>query len=765
MSRGKKGGRKPGPHSIRRSSDDESPGEHKRGRKGGGRSGRGSGRNRTGGGANGAQQQAADGGGAAAATPEATSDPATLSTGRILLFAFACAVWAGIIEQIPIYLAPYAHVLVRVSTQHVWMTPLADVLFFGVVALILLVAGRFWPRLRRRGTVVGVFLGMTALALGLVIERIYPLAVLVLAIGIGIQAARMARRPARHRLWTPAVALVGLLFVLGSTARTEWQQRKWTNSWLAWLPQAPAGSPNVLLLIMDTVRGASLSFVNNFGHAGDWPIVNTPVMDSLAAQSMVFTRAIAPAPWTLPSHASMFTGQWPVRLWGQSHLGAEWSRGLDNRYPTVADVLSRAGYVTGGFVGNLVFTSHGTGLARGFLHYDDYPVNLGQTILSCSIGRHLAGSTRLRRWIGYQRVLNAKPAGDVADEFLKWEGKQKGHPFFAFLNFFDAHEPYFPPDSVREAMPRGSHWNDYDHFVGLLTGAGAMRHDPWLMDHSERAAHAAGYAVGIQHIDRVIGRILRELDRRGVLNNTIVILTSDHGEQLGEHDLFDHNNSLYRIVLHVPLVIHDPRSDLVEGHVDRVVSLRNVGATILDMVGVNPAANNIGGRSLARFWAGKVDSAAALAANQLAADTGAPDASPTVGEDAEAGTGDAQQAPKPLHLTGAIPDQAPDTAFSNVDRGSDNNAWFPISWGPAMYSLMDSTYHYIVNGDGSEELYDVRQDPAELHNLAYDAAMRPIVLRFRAGIRTLAPRPPSFQPGPVQHPSPPKPRRSAAAGE
>ncbi|MEJ2185839.1 MAG: sulfatase [Gemmatimonadota bacterium] len=653
--------------------------------------------------------------------------------------------WAGIIEQIPMFMAPYANVLVRVSYQHVWMTPLADVLFFGLVALVLLAVGRFWPVLRRRGVVVGVFLGLTALALGLVIERIYPLAVLALAIGIGIQAGRMARGPVRRRLWTPAVAVVGLLFVLGSTARTEWQLRSWKNTWLAWLPHAPAGAPNVLLLIMDTVRGASMSFVDNFGQAGDWPVVQTPVMDSLAARSTVFTRAIAPAPWTLPSHASMFTGQWPVQLWpGENQLGAEWSRGLDNRYPTVADVLSRAGYLTGGFVGNLTFTSHGTGLARGFLHYEDYPVSLGQTILSSSIGRHLAGSTRLRRWIGYQKVLNAKTSDDVADEFLRWQAKQTGHPFFAFLNFFDAHEPYFPPDSVRQAMPKGSHWNDYNHFAGLLTGAGALRADPWLMDDAERAAHAAGYAAGIRTIDGTIGRILRQLDRRGVLKNTIVIVTSDHGEQLGEHRLFDHNNSLYRVVLHVPLIIHDPRSSLVEGRVNQVVSLRNIGATILDMVGVNPSANGIGGRSLARFWAGRVDSANAAGVAGAA--------------------GAAQAARTALHLTGAMPDLAPDTAFTNVDRGSDNNAWFPISWGPSMYSLVDSTYHYVVNGDGSEELYNVRQDPAELHNLAYDAAMKPIVLRFRAGLRGFAPRLPRFQPGPVQHPSAPKPRGSARAG-
>ncbi len=736
MSRGKKGGRKPGPRSVRRAQGARSA-DREPGRKGENRSGPDAAADTPK--APGAGRSGGDVG------PDASPEgPATLSAGRILLFAFACAIWAGIIEQIPIFVAAYAHVLVRVSAQHEWMTPLADVLFFGLVAVILLVAGRVWPVLRRRSVVVGVFIGLFALALGLVIERIYPLAVLVLAIGIGVQAARMARAPVRRRQWTPAVALVGLLFVVGSTARTEWQERKWTDTWLAWLPQAPAGAPNVLLLIMDTVRGASLSFVNNFGRAGDWPIVDTPVMDSLAARSEVFTRAIAPAPWTLPSHASMFTGQWPVQLWpGKSNLGAEWSRGLDNRYPTVADILSRAGYLTGGFVGNLTFTSHGTGLARGFLRYEDYPVSLGQTILSCSIGRRLAGSTRLRRWIGYQHVLNAKPAGVVADEFLRWQARQTGHPFFAFLNFFDAHEPYFPPDSVREAMPRGSHWDDYDHFAGLVEGAGAMRANPWLMDPAERAAHAAGYASGIRTIDHTIGRILRELDRRGVLNNTIVIVTSDHGEQLGEHSLYDHNNSLYRVVLHVPLIIHDPRSNLVEGRVNQVVSLRNIGATILDMVGVNPAASGIGGRSLARFWAGKVDSANAA------------------GPDAAV----AMQAPSmALHVTGTAPDLAPDTAFTNVDRGSESEAWFPINWGPSMYSLVDSTYHYIVNGDGSEELYNVRQDPAELHNLAYDDAAKPVVLRFRSSVRGLAPRLPQFQPGPVQHASAPKPRGSAEAG-
>jgi arylsulfatase A-like enzyme len=631
---------------------------------------------------------------------------------RVLLLALAAGVWTGLLEEIPILVAPYGHVVVRLGRDFVWMTPLGDVLSFLAAATLLLALGRRWPRATARPAVVGTFAGLCTLSLGLVPERLYPAAVLVLAVGVGVQAHRMTRGPARRPRLAPRLALGGVLLVALLTARMEWGRWVWRKYWMSSLPVPTAAAPNVLLLILDTVRGASLDFLDHPATASDVPPVHTPVLDSLAGESVVFTRAIAPSPWTLPSHASMFTGAWPTSLWGRSRLGAEWMQGLGPAHPVVAEALARHGYLTGGFVGNLTFTSAGTGLDRGFLEYEDYPVSLGQTVLSTALGRRLAGSTWLRSVTGWHELLDRKDAREVADEFLGWQASDaaEGRPWFAFVNFFDAHEPYFPPDSVKRAMPRGSHWDDFVHFAGLLTGSGALRREKWAMDPAERAAHAAGYNAGILRIDTEIGRMLTALERRGALENTVVLIASDHGEQLGEHDLYDHNNSLYMQALHVPLIVHDPRAPAAVARVGRVVSLRDVGATLLTLAGIDPAREGIGGRSLSRYWAGADSGRAAAGA---------------------------------------------DTAFASLSRGSDNRPWYPVSWGPSMYSLVDSSYHYVLNGDGSEELYDTHWDPAERRNLVGGGAAKGVVDGFRRTLGSLVSGLPAFQEGPVAHPGPP----------
>jgi arylsulfatase A-like enzyme len=652
---------------------------------------------------------------ASAPAEAAPVDAGPLSWGRIVLMAVAAGVWTGLIEEIPPLLAPYGHVVVRLGRDFIWMTPLGDIVYFLLAAGALLALGRRWPRARARSVVVAVFAGLCTLELGLVPERLYAVAILVLAVGVGLQVHRLVKNPPRHRRLMPATALVGVLLVGGMTARMEWGEWVWNRYWMAGLPTARAGAPNVLLIILDTVRGASLDFVDPAGAASDFPPAHTPVMDSLAASSVNFTKAIAASPWTLPSHASMFTGAWPIQLWGERSQGGEWMRALPPRHPVVAEALARHGYLTAGFVGNLTFTVTGTGLARGFLVYEDFPVSVGQAILCTALGRRLAGSTTLRRIIGYHELLNRKDAKKVTDEFLGWERTHGtgDHPWFVFLNYFDAHEPYFPPDSVKRTMPPGSHWDNFTHFADLLNGTGAFITDKWKMDPAERHAHAAGYAAAITHEDEQVGRILATLKRRGVLDNTIVVIAGDHGEQLGEHNLYNHPNSLYMQTVHVPLIVDDPRpGHALAAQVNQVVSLRDVGATLLNVAGVDPAREGIGGRSLSRFW--------------------------TMSDSAGPGQ-----------------DTVGDTIFSSVSRGSDREPWYPANWGPEMYSLMDSTYEYIRNGDGTEELYNIRQDPAELRDLVDQPRQAPVLEHFRIMLHALVSRVPQVPQKPVEHPKAP----------
>lgn len=641
---------------------------------------------------------------------------------RLLLSILAFAAWIGIAEIAASYILPMGGHTVRLGRHFVWMTPLSHLLFLVPLGLVLGTAGRWRERVRSRPLVMGVLAGWTVLALGLLLERLHPLAVLVLAAGVGSQVARMTRPRPRHRLVLPVIAGAGLLLVLGLTLRTELRERQLVEYRTAGAPTPPPGSPNILLIILDTVRSASLSFMDDLAPASEWEPVRAPAMEALAERSVLFTRAIAPSPWTLPSHASMFTGHWPHRIWGDRPLGSGWPEVLRPEFPTVAEALWRYGYATGGFIGNVVFASAATGLDRGFVTYRDYPVSLGQVVLSSGIGRALAGAELWRRAVDYYDPVNRKDAHFVADEFLRWQSAQRDRPFFAFLNFFDAHEPYPPPDSVRRTLSPGARWNDFTRNVGLLTGSTAWRTEKWGMDREEQRAHATGYHAGILETDEAIGRILQVLEERETLENTVVIVAGDHGEHLGEHGLYGHGNSLYLPLLHVPLMIRDPRRGDGGLRVGRVVSLRHMAATILDLVGLSAGRYLIPGTSLARYWqAGRAASGAVPSS---------PDGSTTI---------------------------PPDQAFALLTFRDVEETWYPVWQGPVMYSLVDSSHHYILNGDGVEELYDLRTDPAEEKNLAGNAGEAALLESFRETLSSLAHQLPEMRREAGGRPTPPEP--------
>jgi hypothetical protein len=143
------------------------------------------------------------------------------------------------------------------------------------------------------------------------------------------------------------------------------------------LPPAAEGVPNVLLLVLDTVRAASLSLYG-------YPRPTTPNLEKWAAKGVVFERAIAPAPWTLPSHGSLFTGRHPQELSGE-HLVP-----LNEEQPTLAEALRDAGYATAGFAANPTYTTRASGLARGFARYEDFPITWGRFLISSWLSRMIS---------------------------------------------------------------------------------------------------------------------------------------------------------------------------------------------------------------------------------------------------------------------------------------------------------------------------------------------------------------------------------------
>lgn len=416
---------------------------------------------------------------------------------------------------------------------------------------------------------------------------------------------------------------------------------------LAEMPPAPAAAPNILLIVLDTVRAPSMSL---YGYERR----TTPNLERLAQGGVLFERALSTVSWTLPSHASMFTGRYP------HEMSADRKTPLDATWPTLGELLSRVGYLTAGFIANIEYVSAESGLGRGFLEYDDYDLNPGNFALASSLGTFVSQRPRFRRLVNNWDVLGRKSAAQVNAEFLTWLDNKGPRPFFAFLNYYDAHSPYYPPEPFNTAF-------------GPTTPRDSPLAEQWI--HAKdvppqvlRAENNA-YDGAVAYVDEQVGRVVDEISKRGILDNTLIIITSDHGEEFGEHGIFSHGQSLYLPSLHVPLLILYPRRVPAGVRVARAVSLGDVAATVMDLA--NRENKTIPGTSLAREWASSSG--------------------------------------------GRAP--SPDLVFSELKFAGGFPDWFPIAKG-SMRSLVADGYHYIRNGDGSEELYNGAADPWEQQDLA-----------------------------------------------
>ncbi len=272
-------------------------------------------------------------------------------------------------------------------------------------------------------------------------------------------------------------------------------------------PLPPPGSPNVLLVVLDTVRADHLG---SYGYERP----TTPNLDRLARTSIRFAEARATAPWTLASHASLFTGRTP------GELGIRWMRPLRRGVPTLSEYLGTLGYSTAGFVGNTFYCSYDSGLDRGFTHYEDYELGRPSSVHTL----HLADLTlnalgRLGRALGpwwAERTLfirqfthgDRKDAAQVNRQLLAWLDGRSGtsRPFFAFLNYADAHSPYVLPPGAPYGF--GVRPRSASDFWFLLEG--------WTRV-EQAAAQPAGPGPGprfVRQLPRLPGRTVRRADRR-----------------------------------------------------------------------------------------------------------------------------------------------------------------------------------------------------------------------------------------------------------
>jgi glucan phosphoethanolaminetransferase (alkaline phosphatase superfamily) len=314
------------------------------------------------------------------------------------------------------------HRYIHLGPSVVWMAPLADLLLFAALGLLLLLLARRWPRVASLPSVLFVFVFIGSISLLLLVAGLHRAGAVLLSAGLATQASRLLAARAASFLSLVRHTAAWMVVLLGGLAiGIQGWQALGERFALANLPAASSGAPNVLLIVLDTVRAPSLSL---YGYERP----TTPELERLAARGVRFERALSTSPWTLPSHASMFTGHFP------HELSADWETSLDETYPTLAEVLASQGYVTAGFVANVRYCSEESGLNRGFAHYEDHPVSPEQVIKSSSLGRALIANAHLRRFLGSYDIFGRKSAPDVNAAFLRWLSRNERRPFFAFLN-------------------------------------------------------------------------------------------------------------------------------------------------------------------------------------------------------------------------------------------------------------------------------------------------------------------------------------------
>ena len=325
------------------------------------------------------------------------------------------------------------------------------------------------------------------------------------------------------------------------------------------------GYPNILFIVLDSLRADHLSLYG-------YPLDTSPNLDKFAKDSVVFDNAVSAGAFSLTSHASFFTGKYPFH-----HKATKSNQKLDDKETTLAEILRAKGYNTAGFVGS-VFLKAKYGFAQGFNTYKSRAdffeyMNTYQSFNIRSVLRLIIP--------GFERnILNTDGHGiseEMNRDIFKWLGKNKAGPFYMFINYMDVHEPY---DSVGKEF-RKYFTNETVDYREIVKATGIKRHGNISED---LVNHMVGlYDAEIFYLDRNLQKLFDKLDELGIKNNTIIIITSDHGEEFYEHGGFGHSATLYEEVIHVPFIVHYPK-EFIPQRIEERVEIISILPTVLDVL-------------------------------------------------------------------------------------------------------------------------------------------------------------------------------------
>src|SRR5579872_162764 len=596
---------------------------------------------------------------------EQSNTARNLTIGSMLLLSACFGLITGLVEGLGLlafhglpWFTLNSRIPEGVSVEILWISPVVNLCLFLALGLVIVTLSRVFPRLSWLRVSLFLFSFMAVADWAGLTGRIGPLAVLVLAIGFGTvvsgrlyqkRAALLRYAPMAVR-WAALATLVALLSVEGGIRLRE---RIATSH----LPTAAKSSPNVLVILVDTLRADHLS---TYGYARS----TSPHFDRIAQQGVLFQDAISTSSWTLPAHQGLLTGRYP-----HEH-GPLREQPLKRSFPTLAQVLDERGYRTAAFSANTDFFNRRAGFDRGFLHFEDYFYSVADSVYRTFWGR-LVFHNYVANLVGLDEIPGRKKAADVNRSLFHWLDRDHDKPFFAFLNYLDVHGPYIPEQPYRYKFANSaSAAKCSSTFFAKLNPFHRPDDIGRLLELSPPCfqLQVDAYDGAISYVDDQIASVFSELARRGLDKNTLVVITSDHGESFGEHGLVSHGTSLYREQLWVPLIYWWPGHVPAGQRIERPISSASLPATILDLLG-EPDRKDFPVPSLAQLWE-----------------------HPGVNPDW----------PYPLSEMAQdlfIPKQFPGY------RG----------W---LKSLADPQWHLIVAQADPEELYDYVKDPIESQNLA-----------------------------------------------
>ncbi len=544
----------------------------------------------------------------------------------------------------------------KVPADIFWIAPLVYIAVLLLPALGFLALSRFWARRSSWCFDACVFVcGLLATYSQVRLTgKIHHIGVYVFALGAAVSLVRglRARPDLLPKLRWVAAACPPILLGIGLATAAFHSGEE--SSMVSGRPVAVNKGPNFLILLLDTVRADHMS---TYGYGRN----TTPEIDRWAQRGVVFENAWSTSSWTLPAHASLLTGLEPYQH------GAGSVSTLSTKFQVLTEFLRAKGYRTGAFIANDLFVSPEYGFSRGFERFRVYT--------HWSVASRTFYGYRLylllTEKLNYTNLPVRRHAPQISNELLSWVNEDSsGTPFFALVNYFDAHAPYYPPPPFDKK------------FQGEMPGGTSE-------DLKKRADIVNPYDGLVGFLDWEVGRVLQELDSKKILENTVVMITSDHGEALGNHDRAGHGDSLYREVGRVPLIIFGP--GVLPGIRQKgAVSLRRIPATIAWLAGDQSGNISFPGPTLA------------------------------------------------AQLQGDRENETDDWVLLELSRET----------GGYIKSLVNGKWHYIWDvNSGKEEIYDMDKDPAEKSNLAGSAEAAPQLQTMRARLISIFPDLPIGKPG------------------